>query len=209
MLASSPNGRLQIAQIGVGNRGKGNRSALMRLPNMDIVALCDVDRNYLAEAKTEVPGAATFSDYRKMMDAMADRIDAVLVCTPDHMHAPISTLAMEAGKHVYCEKPLAHNVVENRQLRLLAEERNLVTQLGIQVSVTIAQRMTVEYVRGGLIGKVSEVHVWSNKKWGGRKRFRRARIAYRIRWIGVFGWAWRMNGFIGRMYSTRGNGVDC
>jgi len=165
-LASSPNGRLQIAQIGVGNRGKGNRSALMRLPNMDIVALCDVDSAYLAEAKAEVPGAATFSDYRKMMDAMADRIDAVLVCTPDHMHAPISTLAMEAGKHVYCEKPLAHNVVENRELRLLAEKKDLVTQLGIQVSATIAQRMTVEYVRSGLIGKVSEVHVWSNKKWG-------------------------------------------
>lgn len=164
--ASSPNGRLQIAQIGVGGRGSGNFESLFRLPNTEIVALCDVDSDRMAEAKAKVPQAAIFRDYRKLFDQMGDHIDAVLVCTPDHMHAPISAHAMELGKHVYCEKPLAHNVTENRQLKLLAEEKGLVTQLGIQVSASIGQRMTVEYIRSGLIGKVSEVHVWSHKSWG-------------------------------------------
>ena len=164
--ASSPNGKLQIAQIGAGGRGKGNFDSLFRLPNVDIVALCDVDSNSLAERSTEVPQAETFRDYRKLFDKLGDRIDAVLVCTPDHMHAPISSHAMELGKHVYCEKPLAHNVVENRQLRLLAEEKGVVTQMGIQVSASIGQRMTVDYIKSGLVGKISEVHVWSNKSWG-------------------------------------------
>ena len=164
--ASSPNSKLQIAQIGAGGRGKGNFDSLFRLPNVDIVALCDVDSNSLAERSTEVPQAETFRDYRKLFDKLGDRIDAVLVCTPDHMHAPISSHAMELGKHVYCEKPLAHNVVENRQLRLLAEEKGVVTQMGIQVSASIGQRMTVEYIKSGLVGKISEVHVWSNKSWG-------------------------------------------
>ena len=163
---ASANGKLQIAQIGVGGRGKGNMASLMRLENIDIVALCDVDSMALSEMSAQHPKAATFKDYRDMFDKMADKIDAVLVCTPDHMHAPISMQSMELGKHVYCEKPLAHNVVENRQLKELAEEKGLVTQMGIQVSATIGQRMTVEYIKSGLIGKVSEVHVWSNKKWG-------------------------------------------
>lgn len=164
--ASSPNAKLQIAQIGVGGRGKGNFDSLFRLPNVDIVALCDVDSDQLAERSVEVPRAQIFRDYRKLFDKWGDRIDAVLVSTPDHMHAPIASHAMELGKHVYCEKPLAHNVLENRQLRLLAEEKGLVTQMGIQVSASIGQRMTVEYIRSGLIGKVSEVHVWSHKSWG-------------------------------------------
>ena len=165
-LASSSNGKLQIAQIGVGGRGKGNFDSLFRLPNVDIVALCDVDSNSLAERSAEEPQAETFRDYRKLFDKLGDRIDAVLVCTPDHMHAPISSHAMKLGKHVYCEKPLAHNVVENRQLRLLAEEKGVVTQMGIQVSASIGQRMTVGYIKSGLVGKISEVHVWSNKSWG-------------------------------------------
>lgn len=163
---ASPNGKLQIAQIGVGGRGQGNMASLVRLPNMEIVALCDVDSNALAKVSAEHPKAETFKDYRKLFEKMGDRIDAVLVCVPDHMHAPISTLALELGKHVYCEKPLAHNVLENRELKLLAEEKGLVTQMGIQVSASIGQRMTVEYIRSGLIGKISEVHVWSNKSWG-------------------------------------------
>ena len=164
--ANSPSGKLRIAQIGVGGRGKGNMASLVRLPNMEIAALCDVDSDALAMVSAEHPKAETFKDYRELFEKMGDRFDAALVCVPDHMHAPISKLAMEFGKHVYCEKPLAHNVLENRELRLMAEEKGLVTQMGIQVSASIGQRMTVEYIKSGLIGKVSEVHVWSNKGWG-------------------------------------------
>ncbi|MBK1875982.1 Gfo/Idh/MocA family protein [Pelagicoccus mobilis] len=164
--AKSAPDKLRIAQIGVGNQGFGNLNNLLRLKNAEVVALADVDSNFLGKASTLVPKAQTYRDYRVLFDKMADQIDAVLVSTPDHMHAPIAMAAMDAGKHVYCEKPLAHNVVENRELRIKAEETELVTQLGIQVSASIGQRMTVEYLRNGIIGKVSEVHVWSNKAWG-------------------------------------------
>lgn len=163
---SSPSGRLQIATIGVGGRGNVNLKALLNLPNIDIVAMCDVDAQMLAAANELNPGAEQFRDYRVLLDKMDKKIDAVLVSTPDHMHAPISLAAMEAGKHVYCEKPLAHNVRENRQLRRMANQKKLVTQMGIQNSSGIAYRMTREYIRSGLIGKVSEVHVWSFKDWG-------------------------------------------
>ena len=166
LLANSPNGKLQIAQIGVGGRGKQNLNALLSLSQLEMVGLCDVDTRYLGEAAALVPGAAKFRDYRKLLEKLDDKIDAVLVSTPDHMHAPISAAAMKMGKHVYCEKPLAHNVVENRELRLLADSTGVTTQLGIQNSAGFGYRMTSHYVRTGLIGKVRAVHVWSNKEWG-------------------------------------------
>ncbi len=164
--SSSPNGRLQVAQVGVGGRGRQNLKQLLSLSQLDIVGLCDVDAHILAEEHAAVPKAQTFRDYRKMLEQLERQIDAVLVSTPDHMHAPIAAAAMQHGKHVYCEKPLAHNVVENRELRLLAQSTGLVTQLGIQNAAGLGYRLTHEYVRSGLIGKISEVHVWSGKKWG-------------------------------------------
>lgn len=163
---NSPNERLQIAQIGVGGRGTQNLKRLLSIPHADVVALCDVDALLLHEAHTTVSSARTFRDYRRLFDQMDRQIDAVLVSTPDHMHAPIAMAAMARGKHVYCEKPLAHNVVENRQLRQQAESTRLVTQLGIQNAAGLGYRLTYEYVRRGLIGKISEVHVWSKKQWG-------------------------------------------
>ena len=164
--ARPPSDKLRVAQVGVGGRGEQNLQALIRVPNVEMAAICDVDRLALDKASTLAPQAERFADYRRLFDRMHGAIDAVLVSTPDHMHAPISMAAMDLGKHVYCEKPLAHSVWENRQLALKAEETGVVTQLGIQVSASIAQRMTVDYIRSGLIGKVSEVHVWSNKQWG-------------------------------------------
>lgn len=166
LLANSPNGKLQIAQIGVGGRGKQNLNALLSLPHTNVVGLCDVDSNYLDEAATRVPGATKFRDYRELLERLDGKIDAVLVSTPDHMHAPISAAAMQQGKHVYCEKPLAHNVTENRELKLLADAHGVTTQLGIQNAAGLGYRMTAHYVRTGLIGKVRAVHVWSHKKWG-------------------------------------------
>jgi len=164
--ANSPNGRLQIAQIGVGGRGKQNLKRLLDIPSAAVVALCDVDRLLLDEAHHTVACAQTFRDYRRLFDQLDQQIDAVLVSTPDHMHAPIAMAAMQQGKHVYCEKPLAHNVVENRELHLIAESSGLTTQLGIQNAAGLGYRMTYEYVRSGLIGKISAVHVWSHKQWG-------------------------------------------
>ncbi len=164
--AVSPNGRLQVALIGVGGRGKVNHNAILKLTNVDIVAICDVDSEFLAAAAELSPKAKLYRDYRVLLEKLDKQIDAVVVSTPDHMHAPISMAAMEAGKHVYCEKPLAHNVLENRQLREMSEKTGLATQMGIQNSSGVAYRMTREYIQSGLIGKVSEVHVWSFKDWG-------------------------------------------
>ncbi|MBT5903607.1 MAG: Gfo/Idh/MocA family oxidoreductase [Opitutaceae bacterium] len=166
LLANSPNGKLQVAQIGVGGRGKQNLNALLSLSQLDMVGLCDVDSRYLDEAAMSAPGTAKFRDYRQLLEQLDGKIDAVLVSTPDHMHAPISAAVMQQGKHVYCEKPLAHNVTENRELRLLAAAHGVTTQLGIQNSAGFGYRMTAHYVRTGLIGKVHAVHVWSNKEWG-------------------------------------------
>lgn len=166
LLANSPNGRLQVAQVGVGGRGKQNLNALRSLSQADLIGLCDVDTRYLDEAAALVPGATKFRDYRKLLEKFGDKIDALLVSTPDHMHAPISAAAMQQGKHVYCEKPLAHNVVENRELRLIAAATGVTTQLGIQNAAGLGYRMTSHYVRTGLIGKVHAVHVWSHKEWG-------------------------------------------
>ncbi len=162
----SPNSRLQVAVIGVNGRGTANLKGLLNLPNVDLVALCDVDSLHMDESALLCPGARQFRDYRVMLEKMEKKIDAVLVSTPDHMHFPMSMAAMEMGKHVYCEKPLAHNVRENRQLANFSKKQKLVTQMGIQRSSALSYQMVVEYVRGGLIGKVSEVHVWSNKDWG-------------------------------------------
>jgi len=160
------NGRLRIASIGIGGMGASDLSSLSSHDKVDIVALCDVDSQRLAMANEKHPTAAIFSDYREMLNVLHDRIDAVQVSTPDHTHAPATMMAMNQGKHVYCQKPLTHDVYEARQLRLTAEKRNLVTQMGTQIHSHAAYRTAVNLIQSGAIGKVKEVHSWSSKTWG-------------------------------------------
>ena len=101
-----------------------------------------------------------------MLKEMGNEIDAVVVSTPDHTHAPASVMAMNLGKPVYCQKPLTHEVFEARRLREVAEKKMLVTQMGIQIHSHVAYRRAVAMIQGGAIGKVKEVHAWSNKNWG-------------------------------------------
>lgn len=163
---SSANDRLQLASIGVGGMGASDLGSLSSHAKVDIVALCDVDSNNLAAAAQRHPKAKLFSDFRKMFEAMAGQIDAVSVSTPDHTHAPAAMTAMNLGKHVYCQKPLTHDVYESRQLRLIAEKTKLVTQMGTQVHSSSPYRTAVRLVQSGVIGKVREAHSWSNKTWG-------------------------------------------
>lgn len=158
--------RLRLAGIGVGGMGAADLASLSSHANVDVVALCDVDANRLAEAGEKHPKARRFNDFRKMFDAMADSIDAVHVSTPDHTHAPATMTAMNAGKHVYCQKPLTHDVYEARQLRRVADANQLVTQMGIQVHSASPYRTAVALVQSGVIGKIRETHSWSNKTWG-------------------------------------------
>ena len=127
------NSRLRTAHIGVGNMGLADLKDTASHPLVDVTALCDVDSNYLNEAKKLYPNAKTFSDYRIMLKEMKNDIDAVIISTPDHTHAPASMLAMNMNKPVYCQKPLTHHVSEARAMSKLAKEKNLITQMGIQV----------------------------------------------------------------------------
>lgn len=157
---------IRTAHIGVGNMGMEDLKAIASHPQVEVVALCDVDQNYLAAAQKLFPKATIFTDYRLLFKKIHRKIDAVVVSTPDHTHAPASLLAMKHGKAVYCQKPLTHYVAESREMRRVAEKKRLVTQMGIQVHSFYDYKLATLLIRGGLIGKVSKVIAWSNKNWG-------------------------------------------
>jgi len=164
----SANEKLDIAVIGVWNRGRANINGVRE---ENIVALCDVDGNYLAEAAKHFPNTRRYRDYRQMFDREADNIDAVVISTPDHHHAPAAARTLGLGKHVYCEKPLTHTVAEARTLARLAREKDLATQMGTQIHASSNYRRVVEIIRSGAIGPVREAHVWVGKSWSdGRKK---------------------------------------
>lgn len=160
------NGKLRTAHIGVGGKGESNLNLIASHPDVEVAALCDVDSKRLAAASKNYPNAKLYSDYRKLMDEMGDSIDAVVVSTPDHTHAPASLMAMNMGKSVFCEKPLTHHVSEAREMRSLAAEKKLHTQMGIQCHSSDMYKKAVVLIQQGIIGKVSSVRAWSNKNWG-------------------------------------------
>ena len=167
LLAQTAGGkRLRLASIGVGGMGASDLESLSSHPAVDVVALCDVDTNNLGGAAAKHEKARTFADFRRMFDEMAGQIDAVNIATPDHTHAAAAMTALNCGKHVYCQKPLTHDVHESRQLRVVAEKTGLVTQMGTQIHSTTPYRTAVQLVQSGVIGKVREVHSWSSKTWG-------------------------------------------
>lgn len=164
--AFAKNGKLRTAHIGVGGMGLEDLKAIASHGMVEVTALCDVDANNLAAAQKLYPNAKTFKDYRRLFEQMANSIDAVVVSTPDHTHAPASIMAMESGKPVYCQKPLTHHVFEARAMRKMAEDKKLVTQMGIQIHSWKEYRGTAQLIQSGIIGKVHTVRAWSNKNWG-------------------------------------------
>ncbi len=160
----SPNEKLHIAAIGVGGRGGDD---VQGVAHENIVALCDVDDARAAATFEAFPQARRFRDFREMFDQMHAQIDAVVVGTPDHTHAPAAARARRLGKHCYCEKPLTHNVHEARLLATLARQHNLVTQMGTQIHAEKNYRRVVELVQSGAIGQVDTVHVWLQANFDG------------------------------------------
>lgn len=152
----NPNERLNIAGIGVGGMGAANLRALQ---SENIVALCDVDREYAAKTFAEYPNAAKYTDYREMLEKQKD-IDAVVIATPDHTHAVISMAAIRAAKHIYCQKPLTHTVFEARTLAQAAKDSGVCTQMGIQGHSSKEARQICEWLASGAIGAVREVIAW-------------------------------------------------
>ena len=153
------NDRLNIALVGVGNRGRYHADAIPRT-GQNLVAVCDADQRHAAEAVRRHPEAAQYVDFRKMLDEMDNRIDALVVATPEHTHAAIAAAAMKRGKHVYVEKPIAHDVGEARALRKIARERKVATQMGNQGMATDSFRRTLELIQDGAVGEIREAHVW-------------------------------------------------
>ena len=160
---ASPNDKLNLAIVGCGGQGAEN---LDKVAGENIVALCDVDEKRAADAFERFPKAKRFRDYRKMLDALHQQIDAVVVSIPDHMHAPVSLAAMELGKHVYCEKPLTWSIDEARRMASLAREKKLATQMGTQGMAGDRARAGIEIIRSGVLGDVTELHVWTDRPTG-------------------------------------------
>jgi predicted dehydrogenase len=158
------NGKLNIAVIGCGGRGAGNLGDVASKGD-HIVALCDVNTQNLASAAAKFPMAKTFVDFRQLYADLKD-FDAVVVSTAEHTHALATLPALQAGKHVYCEKPLTHNVWEARMIREAARKAKVATQMGTQIHAGGNYRRVVELIQGGTIGPVTEVHVWVSRAWG-------------------------------------------
>jgi predicted dehydrogenase len=165
---AAANSKVDVAFIGVANRAAENLNELAKLTDaVNVVALCDVDDNYLAQARLRFPRAACCNDFRQLIEQPG--IDAVVVSTPDHVHAVAAAAALRTGRHVYCEKPLTRTVAECRKVRSLATEHKRVTQLGTQIHAGTNYRRVVELIQAGAIGPVSEVHVWVGATYGGKK----------------------------------------
>lgn len=163
------NDKLNIASVGPGGKGWSDLIETAKSPHVNVVALCDIDEttNHLGRAAEKFPAAQKFFDYRKLLeDANAKTFDAIIVSTPDHMHAPIALPAMQLGKHVHCQKPLTHTVHEARQMRLAAKTYNVVTQMGNQIQSYSEYRTAVKLVHDGVIGNVREVFSWQSGAMG-------------------------------------------
>ena len=160
---AKPNQRLQHACIGAGGMGRGDYKNIQQHGKTKIVAVCDVDSERLAKAAGENPGARTYADWRELLEREGNNIDSVNVSVPDHMHFSIAYSAVKRGKHVYCQKPMCHDVAEVRSLTEAAAKAGIRSQLGTQNASNIGSRMAVEYVRRGVIGKVKHVYVCSNR----------------------------------------------
>jgi predicted dehydrogenase len=164
--AASPNGKLRHAAFGGSGMSMADMSAMSGHPMWELTAVCDVDTRNFAKVQAKWPNVKVYQDWRELLTKEADNIDSVNVSTPDHMHGSIGIAAIEKGKHCYGQKPLAHNLWECRQMVERARAKGVMTQMGIQISSDSSERYAVELIHLGLIGKVKEVHTFSNKKWG-------------------------------------------
>ncbi len=164
VFSQPPSNKLNIAGIGVGGMGASN---LRQCSGENIVALCDVDDKHAAGTFKRYASARTYRDYRVMLDKEDKNIDAVVIATPDHTHAVIGMECIRRRKHLYLQKPLAHSIYEVRKLTEAAREYNVQTQMGNQGHSSDAIRVLYEWIQDGAIGRVREVHAWTDRPVGG------------------------------------------
>ena len=154
------NSRIQLAGIGCEGKGWSDINEMASHPSSHFVGFCDVDLSRTDKVRKLNPDASVVQDFRELLADLGDKVDAVTVSTPDHMHAFIGLDAMRQGKHVYCQKPLTHNVWESRQMALQAKKSNVITRLGNQIHSHEYYRTAVRFIQSGAIGKVKRVHSW-------------------------------------------------
>ncbi len=159
----APSDKLNIAGIGVGGKGKSDLASFAKSPNVNIVALCDVDDRQSVESRTKFPKAKYYKDFREMLKKENKSIDAVSISTPDHTHAVATLAAMQLGKHVYTQKPLTHDIYEARILTLAAKKYKVITQMGNQGGSGNGVRRMKEIYDSGIIGEVHKVLAWTNR----------------------------------------------
>ncbi len=165
-MAESPNGVVRHASFGSAGMAWSDVTEFAKFPQFKLVAVAEVDLNRTEPLKNRFPEAKIYQDWRELLDKEAKNIDSVNVSTPDHMHAPIGMSALQLGKHVYGQKPLAHDLYEVRKLTEFVHGRKLVTQMGIQIQSVNHYRLAVRLIRDGVIGKIKETHSWVPKSWG-------------------------------------------
>ena len=159
----SPPNKLRHVCIGVGGMGWHDLNKFKSHPDVDIVAICDVDEKHLKRAAEALPNAKTYSDWRELFKNEANAFDAVNVSVPDHNHFAICFQAIQLGKHVYCQKPMCHDVAEIRVLTEAASKAGIVSQLGTQHASGLGDRTGVQWIKEGHIGKIKNVYLCSNR----------------------------------------------
>jgi predicted dehydrogenase len=158
--SASPNSKLQVVSVGANGMAFSDIKNIGGHANVQYVGFCDIDSTRFDKVDAEHPGVAHFADFREMFAKLGDKFDAVNVGIPDHMHAKVAIDAMRMGKHVYCQKPLAHTVWEARQMRLEAAKAKVVTQMGNQIHSNLEYRLGTRLIKEGAIGKIKEVYSW-------------------------------------------------
>ncbi len=166
LISSPPGDRVRLASFGADGMAFSTLDGIGTHPNVTLVSVAEVDASRLERTKKQYRDARVYADWRRMLDRERKNLDAACIGTPDHMHAPMAMRAMEADLHVYVQKPLTHDIYEARRLTEMARKKKLVSQMGIQRHSSTEYKTAVQIIQAGAIGKVKEVHAWSNKKWG-------------------------------------------
>ncbi|MBI4659897.1 MAG: Gfo/Idh/MocA family oxidoreductase [Verrucomicrobia bacterium] len=165
LFSAPPSERVLHASFGASGMARADLTEISRHSNVQFTAVADVEPARADELKKKWPDLRVYADWRELLDKEKD-LTSANVSTPDHMHGPIAMSALQRGIHVYCQKPLTHDIYESRRLTEVARQKKRVTQMGIQIHSNAEYRLAVRLIQDGVIGKVKEVHTWSSKKWG-------------------------------------------